>query len=64
MTLPVASQSISNVAVTDEAMLDRLRRGDPAAGKELVGRYYQPLLRYLQRLTGAMLLKNCCSRPG
>lgn len=41
------------VAEPDEALVQRLRRGDGAAGDELVGRYYRPLLRYLQRLTGA-----------
>lgn len=43
----------SPAAESDEALVQRLRRGDAAAGDELVGRYCRPLLRYLQRLTGA-----------
>ena len=53
MRLPVASQSISPDAVSEETLFQRLRDGDAAAGDELVKRYYQPLLRYLQRLTGS-----------
>jgi RNA polymerase sigma-70 factor (ECF subfamily) len=37
----------------DEALLRRLRGGDTAAGETLVRRYHQPLMRYLQRLTGS-----------
>jgi RNA polymerase sigma-70 factor (ECF subfamily) len=51
--LPVASQSTSSEVISDEVMFRRLRDGDAAAGDELVKRYYQPLLRYLQRLTGS-----------
>ena len=40
------------VSITDEALVERLRAGDPAAGEALAGRYYEPLMRYLQRLTG------------
>ena len=32
--------------------MERLRKGDSASGDVLVSRYYQPLLRYLQRLAG------------
>lgn len=39
-------------AVSDEDLLDRLRRGDTEAGHVLVGRYCGPLLRYLQRIAG------------
>jgi RNA polymerase sigma-70 factor (ECF subfamily) len=53
MPLPVASQSILPGAVGDEVLFRRLRAGDGAAGDELVKRYYEPLLRYLQRLTGS-----------
>jgi RNA polymerase sigma-70 factor, ECF subfamily len=38
--------------MTDEALVERLRAGDPAAGEDLAGRYYEPLMRYLQRLAG------------
>jgi len=40
------------VVVTDEALVDRLRAGEAAAGEELVQRYCQPLLRYLQKIAG------------
>jgi RNA polymerase sigma-70 factor, ECF subfamily len=53
MPLPVASQSILSGALGDEVLFGRLRDGDAAAGDELVRRYYEPLLRYLQRLTGS-----------
>ena len=38
---------------TDEAVLSRMRGGQIGAGEELVRRYYLPLIRYLQRLTGS-----------
>ena len=38
--------------VGDEALVGRLRDGDSAAGEELVNRYCEPLIRYLQRLAG------------
>lgn len=38
-------------AVTDEMLIARLRAGEQAAGDELVKRYVEPLLAYLQRLT-------------
>jgi len=53
MPLPVGSQSILSGALGDEVLFGRLRDGDSAAGDELVRRYYEPLLRYLQRLTGS-----------
>ena len=37
---------------TDEALVARLRGGDAAAGEVLVGRYAEPLLKYLRRLVG------------
>ena len=40
------------VELSDEALLERLRRGDVAAGEMLVGRYQDPLMRYLQRTAG------------
>ncbi len=39
--------------IADEVLLGRLRVGQMAAGEELVGRYYAPLIRYLLRLTGS-----------
>lgn len=53
MPATVTLQITSPQVVSDEAMFQRLRNGDAAAGDELVKRYYQPLLRYLQRLTGS-----------
>jgi RNA polymerase sigma-70 factor (ECF subfamily) len=38
--------------VTDESLADRLRAGEAGAGEELVRRYCQPLLRYLQKVAG------------
>lgn len=38
--------------VSDEALVERLRRGEAAAGETLCRRYATPLLRYLQRLAG------------
>jgi RNA polymerase sigma factor (sigma-70 family) len=38
---------------SDEALLDRMRAGESAAGEELVRRHYRPLIRYLHRLTGS-----------
>ena len=38
---------------SDEALVELLRQGSPAAGEVLVKRYCQPLMRYLQRITGS-----------
>jgi RNA polymerase sigma-70 factor (ECF subfamily) len=40
-------------APSDEALVQRLRQGDVAAGEVLARRYYQSLMRYLQRLAGS-----------
>jgi RNA polymerase sigma factor (sigma-70 family) len=53
MPLQVASQPPPSEGMSDEVMFQRLRDGDTAAGDVLVKRYYQPLMRYLQRLTGS-----------
>jgi len=53
MPVPAASPPVPPQNITDEVMFQRLRDGDAVAGDELVRRYYQPLLRYLQRLTGS-----------
>jgi RNA polymerase sigma-70 factor (ECF subfamily) len=39
--------------MSDESLAQRLRDGDTTAGDELVRRYCQPLLRYLQRIGGS-----------
>jgi len=38
---------------SDEALVEQVRAGSVKAGEELARRYYQPLVRYLQRLTGS-----------
>lgn len=40
-------------SLSDEALVVRLRAGDSAAAEALVKRYYHPLMRYLQRLSGS-----------
>jgi RNA polymerase sigma factor (sigma-70 family) len=40
-------------SATDEALVQRLRSGEVAAGEVLARRYYEPLTRYLQRLAGS-----------
>ena len=40
------------VAVGDDVLVKRLRGGDADAGEALARRYYEPLMRYLQRLAG------------
>lgn len=47
-----ATEQQPPVAATDDVLVRRFRAGDGAAGEELVRRYHQPMLRYLQRLTG------------
>ena len=46
---PVADPS---AAPSDEELVELLRDGSPAAGEVLVKRYYQPLMRYLLRISG------------
>jgi len=48
-----ASSSSQSQSISDEQLLERLRDGETAAGEELVRRYCQPLLRYLQRVGGS-----------
>lgn len=38
---------------SDETLVEKVRAGDVKAGEELARRYYQPLIRYLLRLTGS-----------
>jgi RNA polymerase sigma-70 factor (ECF subfamily) len=51
VTSAAASSPVS-VSISDETLATRLRSGEAAAGEQLVQRYAQPLLRYLQRLAG------------
>lgn len=39
--------------LSDEALVERLLEGDAQAGAVLARRYYQPLMRYLTRLSGS-----------
>lgn len=48
---PLTETEPTAVAVTDEELLRRLKSGDTHAGQALVERHFQPLVRYLQRLT-------------
>jgi RNA polymerase sigma-70 factor (ECF subfamily) len=53
LTKPSSIQSVAEgESVSDAALIDRLRKGEAAAGESLVRKYYQPLVRYLQRLVG------------
>src|ERR1700683_2330074 len=47
------SQITAPVPEGDEALIRRLRDGQPAAGERLVRRHCAPLMRYLQRLVGS-----------
>jgi len=47
--MPLASATTPS----DEELLELLRTGSTSAGEVLVKRYYQPLMRYLQRLAGS-----------
>jgi RNA polymerase sigma-70 factor (ECF subfamily) len=53
MSNTTAPDTAEPVAQSDEQLVQRLRKGDTFAGEELVARHCRPLLRYLQRLTGA-----------
>jgi len=48
---PLTANHPTPVAVTDEELVRRLKSGDMQAGQVLVERHFQPLIRYLQRLT-------------
>ena len=48
----------SAVSISDEGLVERLRGGDVAAGEALAGRYYEPLMRYLQRLVGPQVAEE------
>jgi RNA polymerase sigma-70 factor (ECF subfamily) len=51
LSAPQAATS-TPLAITDESLVHRMRNGESASAEALVRRYYQPLLRYLQRLCG------------
>ena len=55
---PAAGGTVVPVApaVSDETLVERLRGGDVAAGEALARRYYESLMRYLQRLGGGSQL--------
>lgn len=54
LTKPSQPNPVAEGSGPSDAMLvDRLRRGDSAAGEALAQKYYQPLVRYLQRLVGS-----------
>jgi RNA polymerase sigma-70 factor, ECF subfamily len=57
MAVPIAQDTAVPV-VSDEALLDRLRAGEAAAGEALVKRYCQPLMRYLQRVAGEQMAEE------
>jgi RNA polymerase sigma-70 factor (ECF subfamily) len=50
--IPLRQTATGAAPLSDEVLLGRLRQGELRAGDELARRYYQPLMRYLQRLTG------------
>jgi RNA polymerase sigma factor (sigma-70 family) len=43
----------ATAATSDEELVALLRDGSTSAGEELVRRYYEPLMRYLQRIAGS-----------
>jgi RNA polymerase sigma-70 factor (ECF subfamily) len=52
MAIGSAESGPMNTGPSDETLILRLRDGETAAGDTLVKRFHQPLMRYLQRLTG------------
>src|SRR5438045_4104468 len=53
-SMPAPAQAASaSMVITDEQLLERLKEGETQAGEELVRRYCEPLLRYLQRVGGS-----------
>jgi RNA polymerase sigma-70 factor, ECF subfamily len=47
-----AAAATATALPPDEELVELLRNGSPAAGDVLVKRYYQPLMRYLLRISG------------
>jgi RNA polymerase sigma-70 factor (ECF subfamily) len=53
LTMPSPTNPVNEGDSTPDTLLvERLRNGDSPAGEALVRKYYQPLVRYLQRLVG------------
>src|SRR5215207_5257198 len=57
-SMPLSKPSPTNPvaegeSATDASLVERLRQCETAAGEALCRRYYQPLVRYLQRLVGS-----------
>jgi RNA polymerase sigma-70 factor (ECF subfamily) len=53
LSMPSPTNPVAEGDTTPDAFLvDRLRKGEAGAGEALVRKYYQPLVRYLQRLVG------------
>ena len=48
----LAGSAVEAASIADEVLIRRLRDGDSKAGEQLIRRYHQPLIRYLQRLCG------------
>ena len=55
---PGSAVSAVEPVVSDEALVQRLRAGEVAAGETLARRHYEPLMRYLQRLAGPQLAEE------
>jgi RNA polymerase sigma-70 factor (ECF subfamily) len=55
-TWRIGSKAVTPAGMSDESLAAKLRDGDPAAGEELVRRYCESLLRYLQRVGGSETL--------
>jgi len=53
MRLQIPQEPAVAPLATDEQLVARLRAGDTTAGRDLVDRHCQALLRYLHRLTGS-----------
>src|SRR3954470_7899741 len=51
--VPAPQKAPAAPSPSDEELVALLRDGSPSAGEVLVKRYCQPLMRYLQRITGS-----------
>jgi len=52
-TAGAGASAAASASPADEELVELLRTGSTSAGEVLVKRYYQPLMRYLQRLAGS-----------
>src|SRR5215216_5822206 len=50
---PATAAGVASASPGDEELLELLRSGSTSAGEVLVKRYYEPLMRYLQRIAGS-----------